>query len=585
MDGRWSLETLYKSFEDEKLTEDVEKAKALLEQFEEEKAEAFGAEPEKALEEMIKKEEQLYFLLEGPYLYASLTRSVDMENQKAQGLCRTMEELLGRCQAAVAKKSRLLASIPDLDSLILKSAYLSQYSFLLKERAKKARHLLEGQGEEIFASMNLSGGALWANMRNFLVSSLMVPFEDKTLPLAEIRNMAQREEEGVRKKAYEAELAACASVKEPVAFALNGIKQQVNAEAKLRGYSSPLEMTLDRTYMKKETLDSMLLAIEEALPAFHRYLKRKGKLLEGKESLSWWNLFAPLGESSRRFTVKEAEDYLVSHFVKFAPDMADMIKKAFGEQWIDFFPRKGKAGGASCCSLQIKDEFRIQTNFSGSLKDVVTLAHELGHGYHGLMLGKNSLLNRSCSMPLAETASTFNETVIMEAAIREAEGAEKIYLLESRLQDITQIICDIYSRFLFEKEVFEKGKEEFLSAGRLCGLMREAQKKAYGDGLEEKTLHPYMWICKGHYYSSGLSYYNYPYAFGGLFAIGLYNRYCREGEAFVEKYRSLLTATSVHSMEEIGAMAGIDITKPDFWRESLSAVIGQIEQFLELTKG
>ena len=432
--------------------------------------------------------------------------------------------------------------------------------------------------------MDLTGGDSWANMRDYLVSAVTVEYGGEALPLAQLRNLAHSGEEQVRREAYEAELSAYEPIKEPVAFALSGIKQQVNTEAALRKYESPLDMTLERLHMKRETLNAMLSAIEEALPSFWRYLKRKGKIFGREKGLAWWDLFAPVGKSERTFTVYEAKEYLVKHFSSFAPDMADMIETAFEENWIDLFPRKGKAGGASCCSVHPKKQFRIQTNFSGTLSDVVTLAHELGHGFHSRMIDRNLPLNIKCPAPLAETASTFNETVIMEAAIKEASGEEKLFLLESRLQDITQIMCDIYSRFLFESAVFKRRTEEFLFSGTLCDMMLEAQKTAYGDGLDPDTLHPYMWICKGHYYSSGLSFYNFPYAFGGLFAIGLYSRYMEEGSSFVEKYRRLLTATTTHSIEEVAAMEGVDITKPDFWRESLAFVKCQIEEFLELTK-
>ena len=187
-------------------------------------------------------------------------------------------------------------------------------------------------------------------------------------------------------------------------------------------------------------------------------------------------------------------------------------------------------------------------------------------------------------MPVAETASTFNENVIMSAAVADASEHEKMVLLESQLQDTTQIICDIYSRYLFESEVFEKRKNGFLFSDELKEIMLKAQKEAYGDGLDQTLLHPYMWTCKSHYYSESNSFYNFPYAFGGLFAKGLYAQYLKEGKEFLPKYRALLHATTVSSVEDVAKMADIDLTKPEFWRSSLALIAESIDEFIELSK-
>ena len=343
-------------------------------------------------------------------------------------------------------------------------------------------------------------------------------------------------------------------------------------------------MTLFNSRMKRETLDAMMQAIEEALPKFHEYLRHKAKLLGYSNGLPFYELFAPMGKSSRTFTPQQAKDYLIRNFEPFSSEVSNLIQRAFDEEWIDFFPRKGKVGGAFCCNLPMLKQSRVLTNFDGSLSDVVTLAHELGHAYHGHRIEQHSPLNTRYTMPVAETASTFNETVIMNAAIRDAaEKEEKVMLIESSLQDITQVICDILSRFLFESEVVERRKEGFLFSQDLEQLMLQAQKKAYGDGLDPQALHPYMWVCKSHYYDAGLNFYNFPYAFGCLFAKGLYARYQKTGAAFVQQYDKLLEATTVSSVEEVAAMAGIDLTRADFWRESLNIVKDMIDEFIALT--
>jgi len=225
----------------------------------------------------------------------------------------------------------------------------------------------------------------------------------------------------------------------------------------------------------------------------------------------------------------------------------------------------------------------VLTNFGGEFGDIVTLAHELGHAFHNEMLFSHGILNLDLPMPLAETASTFNENVLVSEAIAAAtDKQEKLALIESQLMDACQIICDIYSRFLFEKSVIEGRESEFMSADTLCRMMNDAQKKAYGDGLIEETLHPYMWLCKSHYYRGSLSYYNFPYAFGGLFARSLYAMYREEGASFVPKYKKLLNATTVMDAEEAAAICGVDLTDKAFWARGLESFKQEIDEFVEL---
>ena len=214
---------------------------------------------------------------------------------------------------------------------------------------------------------------------------------------------------------------------------------------------------------------------------------------------------------------------------------------------------------------------------------MVTLAHELGHAYHGQQIEDHRPLNTGYTMPVAETASNFNELIIVNDAISKATGGEKIALIESQIQDCNQIIVDIYSRFLFEDEVIRRRKNKFMFADELEQIMLDAQKQAYGDGLDPNDLHPYMWCCKSHYYRAGLSYYNFPYAFGGLFSRGLYAKYLEEGEAFLPKYRALLKATTVESVENVAKIAGIDLTNPEFWRTSLQIIADRIDEFIAET--
>jgi oligoendopeptidase F len=321
-------------------------------------------------------------------------------------------------------------------------------------------------------------------------------------------------------------------------------------------------------------------AIESYLPTLRNYLKKKGELLGHKNGLPWYDLYAPVGKSNgKKYTIEEAKQYLIDCFSSFSPDMSDLMREAFEESWIDFYPRKGKEGGAFCAGMPDSRKSRILTNFDGNFGAVDTLAHELGHAFHNRQIGEERALYKDYPMPVAETASTFNEVHLGKYACANATGEELLNLLDSDLREQTQCIVDIYSRYLFESAVFEQSKSKFLMAGDLKELMLNAQQAAYGDGLDAQYLHPYMWVCKSHYYSEGLSFYNFPYAFGNLFAIGLYALYRKEGASFVPKYKAMLNATPKCSIEDAGAMVGIDLTDEAFWRDSLAQIAAEIEEF------
>lgn len=583
MNKEWSLDILYHGFQDEQYKADKTRLQTITEEiaaFSDRLADSKNE--EEALLKAVDYLEQFQLLRTRLGYYVALRQSTNTSDGETVNEMNALEKQLSLSSKPMAVINKFIAKVENMDTYQQKYPKLKEYEYLLNEMKKEAKHLLSDDVEEVIAKLNISAGSAWSSMQSFLTSTLEVEYRDNIITFPEVRNKAHSEDVEVRKDAFAAELKSLEKIKDAVSFSLNNIKTQVNTICEMRGYTSALDLTLNQAKMKRETLEAMLEAIREALPSFHKYLKAKAKLLGHENGLPWYDLFAPIGETTTTFTTEEAKDYLIKHFKGFAGDLADMVEEAFDNEWIDFYPRKGKVGGAFCENMPFVKQSRILTNFTGSLSDVVTLAHELGHAYHGLNIQEHLPLNVDYSMPVAETASTFNEAIIMEAAIKEAEGREKLALIESQLQDVTQIICDIYSRYLFENEVFERCKTGFLFADELKEIMLSAQKTAYGDGLDHDYLHPYMWVLKGHYYSENLSFYNFPYAFGGLFARGLYEKYKTEGEAFVPKYRALLNATTVMSVEDAAKQAEIDLENPQFWRTSLRTIEELIDQFVSL---
>ena len=583
MNEIWNLDPLYLGFDDPAFEADLAAAKEKLDELDSLMSRLAAMEPKQGLLAGITVQEEVSHLMGKLVNFAMLRQSANSKDAEAGSNLGRVLALYSRTAAPVAAFQDWAARLPNLMELVMADEKLKNYEFLFRNMQENVRYLLPGQGEEIMARMQLTGGNAWSDLQGYLTSTVPVSYNGETTNLSTIRNLAHDADPAVRKAAYEAELACYDRIKDAVAFALNSIKLETIHDCQLRGYASPLERVLKNSYMKRETLDAMFSAMDEYLPKFWQYLKVKAKVLGHENGLPWYDLFAPMGASSTKFTAESARDFLVELFRGFNPEEADMIAEAFDHAWIDFYPRDGKSGGAFCAGIESLGESRILTNFCGTFSDVVTLAHELGHAYHNLCIREHQPLNRDYSMPVAETASTFNECVVMAAAIEKAaDKAEKLALIENQLQDATQIICDIYSRYRFESKVFENREAQFMDADTLSNMMLQAQKDCYGDGLDHNVLHPYMWVNKSHYY--GPSFYNFPYAFGGLFARGLYAQYEAEGESFVPKYKKLLYTTTVATAEETAKVADIDLTDKTFWRNALQTIADQIDLFCQLVE-
>jgi oligoendopeptidase F len=399
------------------------------------------------------------------------------------------------------------------------------------------------------------------------------------MPAPALINLRNHPDEATRRRGYEAEMAAWESVKEPLAAALNGVKGTVNTLNRRRGRTDALHSAIDQARIERSTLETMLGAMEAYFPTFRRYFKAKAKRL-GKESLAWWDFFAPVGKAETQYTFPQARDFVLQQFGTFSPHLQDFARHAFDHSWIDAEMRDGKRVGAFCTGLPKVKESRVFLNFDGSLDTVFTLAHELGHAYHNECTKDKTPLQRRTPMTLAETASIMCETIVFEATIQAAASPEEeLAILETSLVGDGQVIMDIYSRYLFEKEVFERRAEAELSAEEFCEIMERAQEATFGEGLDPRYRHKYMWTWKPHYYYSGLSFYNFPYAFGLLFGIGLYAIYQERGETFIPEYQALLASTGEGTAEELAARFGIDLRTPEFWQNSLNVIAKRIERY------
>ena len=589
MELNWSLKELYSSFNSDEFKEDME---GLTKNIEDINSWANGIVTDNEnevnkLEEYINKFTKFTDLAMKLYSYVNLTISANTNDKDALKYSDILEKKLTGIVESTTKLDRWISSIKDIDNVISKSELLKEHEFVLKNTIKLSKYLLTDREENIIATMKNTGSNAWGKLKDNLISTLKVDFEEdgeiKELPLTVILNKAYDKDANIRKKAYEAEIASYKKIEQGVAAALNGIKGEVLTVCEFRGYKSPLEKTLVESRMDEESLNAMLSAMKESLPVFRKYLRRKAEMLGHKNGLPFYDLYAPVSNADMKFSYEDGTKFVEKNFRTFSDNLADFAHKAITSNWIDVKPREGKVGGAFCENLHFIGESRFLLNYGDSFSDVVTLSHELGHGFHGECLKNESTLNSDYPMPIAETASTFCETIIKKAAIKEANKEEALAILETEISDCNQVIVDIYSRFLFEKSFFEARKESAVSVEEIKELMLNAQKEAYGDGLDQEYLHPYMWTWKPHYYYADSNYYNFPYAFGLLFAKGLYAEYIKKGSEFTKDYEKLLSITGKNEIADVTKVMGIDIHNKEYWKNSLKTIEDDIEKFIELS--
>lgn len=577
----WDLNDLYLGF-DETYEKDLKTYETLIDDY----IAIINSDPSNPvayLEAYLKKSEELSRLGRTLGSFVSLTMATDVTHKEAPAYMARLQKISRKSTAEDVKFSRFLATL-NLDELAAKSEIVKDYLYLLKLSQEDAKHLLSEKEEVLYAKLRELSSSSWSQLQSVTTANLPVNYRGQDITLSEVRNLAYEADPSVRKDAFDAELKSFELIEDQVALALSNIKREVVLMNELRGYPSALDKTLESSKMTKETLDAMISAMKDFRPDFEAYLQAKSHYLGHEGNLPFYDLFAPVGKLEKTYTYEEAQVIIKKAYYGYSKRLGDFATKAFEKNWIDVYPKKGKRGGAFCSNQPQLHQSRIMTNFTGSLSDVLTLAHELGHGYHGEVISSNKPLHWSYPMPLAETASIFCETIVNNHLLSEiTDPQERLSVLENSLQGDTQVIIDILSRFIFESNLFEKAGGP-VTKHQMKQMMLEAQKEAYQNGLDHDILHPYMWLVKGHYYSAGLNFYNFPYAFGLLFGKGLYAQYLKDPESFLTNYDDLLALTTKTSVEECAKSMGIDVTKKDFWIDSLNQVKKDIDEVIELMK-
>jgi pepF/M3 family oligoendopeptidase len=502
--------------------------------------------------------------------------------------------------AAAGLRSRLQAELTDLtrlttrfaawvarfgpEALIAVSHEAATHAHPLRRAVRAAEHQMTEDEEGLAADLRLTGSTAWARLHGEMTSRLTATVTRpdgtfETLPMSMVRGLAHDADPALRKAAYDAEVGAWESVTVPLAAALNGAKGETIVLNTRRGWADALEPALFTNGVDRGTLDAMHEAVTASLGDFRRYLRAKARSLGHDGGLPWWDLFAPVGNAAdAQVSWSEAVSQVSDAFGGYSAGLAALVERAATDHWIDAEPRTGKEGGAFCMPMR-GAESRVMLNFDGSASSVQTLAHELGHAYHNTNLAERTPLQRQTPMALAETASIFCETIMVEAGLAATPADERLGLLDTDLQGACQVVVDIHSRYLFESALYVRRQRQALSVTELNELMLDAQRRAYGTGLDHDALHRYMWAVKGHYFTP---FYNWPYTFGLLFGIGLYARYRAEPDRFRAGYDDLLSSTGLDDAAGLAGRFGIDVRSTEFWSSSLDVLRARIDAFESL---
>jgi oligoendopeptidase F len=520
--------------------------------------------------------------------FVSCLQAENTQDKKAHALDSQITSLSAGFQTALGAFDTALTSITDVVwEKLLTDEVLSTVSYVLTERRERALEKLSKEEEALISALGVDGYHSWGQLYDLIVGKTKVSFvengEEKQLSVGQAFNRFSSPNRSLREAVFKGWEQAWGDQADYLAKTLNHLAGFRLNVYKKRGWEDVLKEPLSINRMKKETLETMWTVIAENKPKLVEYLERKAKLL-GLEKLSWFDLDAPYGNTESKVSYQEGAEFIEQQFAKFGDKLAGFAKMAFEDQWIEGEDRPGKAPGGFCTFFPETGQSRIFMTYSGTPSNVSTLAHELGHGFHTFAMKGVHFLNRSYAMNVAETASTFAEMIVADAAVKNAKDEEeKLVLLDDKIQRTIALLMNIHARFLFETSFYEERKNGIVSVERLNELMLNAQQEAYGNALEE--YHPLFWASKLHFFITGVPFYNFPYTFGYLFSLGIYAKALEEGKGYEDKYIALLRDTASMTVEELAMKhLQVDLTQKDFWEKGVRLCIDDIEEFLSLTK-
>ena len=467
---------------------------------------------------------------------------------------------------------------------------LDQLQHSLRRLRHRARQSMDGPLEMLAADLGVTGMSAWGRLYERLTGNLEFELAvsgqpTRRVPFAWKRSLTESPDPEIRRAALRGSNAAIERQHDVFATALNAIAGTRHLLYRRRGISDFLDVALFDSAITRKTLDAMLEAIAEAREIPRRYLRLKAGLL-GQQRLGFQDISAPLPfGGAAAVPWHEARAQIEKSFSAVYPTLGDFARMAFDRNWIDAEPRSGKRPGGFCTSSTWIDESRIFVTYNDTLGDVQTLAHELGHAPHNWVMRDMRPGARNYPMTLAESASTFAETILSDELLDDpsSDDRTRALVLATRLDRAQSFMLDVPMRFDFERRFYEERAHGEVPTSRLRELMLEAQRTSYGDALADDELDEWFWASKLHFFITDVSFYNFPYTFGFLFSLSLCHLARREGPDFLPRYEALLRLTSLDTAEAVARKAlGVDLESPEFWRGAIRLIEDDLMRFEDL---
>lgn len=524
-------------------------------------------------------------------LFISAVGSADINNPEVAPVNAQLSRLETEAENVSGKLKKVLVQVPDANfTAMLAQPDLQPLAFNLQEMRDDGKELLDDKTEALISRLDLDGKSAWSAHYDSLVATVSVPFHDAAgHPITLSAGQADNNLLGNADPQYRADLLpaweqAWTDKEQLFADTLNHLAGFRLTEYAAHGTTDFLRQPLKDNRLSAATLNTIWQVVDDNKQFLLDYLDRKAALL-GKKHAGWQDVEAPLnlpGSQLHHFTYDEAAAFIIKHYGEFSPKMAALAQHAFEHNWIEAEDRAGKAPGGWMESAPETHESRIFMTFTGSPNDVSTLAHELGHAFHSSVMSDLPYFRQDYAMNVAETASTFGELIVADANVKAAKTpAEKISLLNAKMDTPLAMFLNIRARFLFETRFYQLRQQKLVTPAELNELMLNAQKEAFGHDLS--TYSPHLWASKLHFYIDDLSFYNFPYVFGYLFSLGIYAKAQQEGN-FEDRYIALLRDTANMSTEDLARKhLGVDLTKPDFWLAGVKLIKRDVAEFMRLT--
>lgn len=580
----WNLADLYPSAESAELKADLEKAAKDAATFETRWKGKLGEEAAKTnggnFADAIKEYEALSELMGRIASFAGLYYYGDTTDPKRMKLFGDVQQKLTDANTPLIFFSLEINRIDDgiLEEAIVSNPAIAHYRPWLEDLRLDKPYELEDKLEQLFHEKSITGYSAWNRLFDETMSSLRFEIDGKELAIEQTLNMLQDADGAVRKKASEALAKTFGANLRTFTLITNTLAKDKEISDRWRGFQDIADSRHLANRVEREVVDALSSAVEAAYPRLsHRYYALKAKWL-GLEKLENWDRNAPLPETPQALiSWDEARETVLSAYGSFAPEMAEIAKKFFDKNWIDAPVRPGKAPGAFAHPTVPSAHPYVLLNYMGKPRDVMTLAHELGHGVHQVLAGEQGALMASTPLTLAETASVFGEMLTFRSLLeRTTNKRERKAMLAQKAEDMINTVVRQIAFYQFERRVHNERREGELTSERIGEIWMDVQRESLGDAVNLNPGYETFWTYIPHFIHS--PFYVYAYAFGDCLVNSLYAVYQNSEKGFQQKYFDMLKAGGTKHHKELLAPFGLDATDPDFWSKGLSVVEGIIDE-------